>query len=262
MESSCGNGNFYRRGNIFTSKKSPFMIIFTDLDNCLLDSKYSAFSVRDFVQSIVEKEIIISIISSKTAQEILYFLGELGIQAPFAAENGGLVEIDGERIELGTKSEVIIADLNRLLRNFSVEIEMFTEMEESEIKDITKLPEHLIPLAKHREFSEPFRFLSNKNDKFLEELQSLGYTIYWGGNFYQVYRGSSKGRAVRIIKDRKNGYSVGIGDSPNDYSMLDECDYPIMLNCKIKIDKYESFRGFGPLIWKKVVKKLLEEKNV
>ena len=238
------------------------MIIFTDLDNCLLDSKYSAFSVRDFVQNIVEKGIIISIISSKTAQEILYFLDELGIQAPFAAENGGSVEIDEERIELGTKSEVIKADLNRLSRNLSVEIEMFSEMEESEIKNITKLPEHLIPLAKNREFSEPFQFLLHKNDKFLKELQSLGYTIYWGGNFYQVYRGSSKGRAVCIIKEKKNGYSIGIGNSPNDYSMLDECDYPILLNSKIKIDKYKRFKGTGPLIWKKVVKKVLEEKNV
>lgn len=240
------------------------MIIFTDLDNCLLDSTFSAISIRDFIHTLIEEGIIISIISSKTSSEIDYFLKEMDFKGPYAAENGGLVVIDGKRKELGTKSTGIKNDLRHIAKEHNVKIEIFSEMSAEKIYELTGLPEHLIPLAKNRNFSEPFRFITTENNKFIEELKSLGYTLHWGGNFYQLYRGTSKGKAVKIIKEKTKGYSVGIGDSPNDYSMLDECDYPILLNNKknIKNKKYKSFEDFGPLAWKKAVEKALEERYV
>jgi len=237
------------------------MIIFTDLDNCLLDSSYSAISIRDFIHSLIEKGIIIAVISSKTSAEIDYFFKEMEFSGPYAAENGGLVVIDGKRKELGTKSEGIKNDLRNIAKEQNAKIEIFSEMSTEKINELTGLPDHLIPLAKNRSFSEPFRFLTTENNNFLEELKSTGYTIYWGGNFYQLYKGTSKGKAVKIIKKEKKGYSIGIGDSPNDYSMLDECDYPILLRNK-KNTKYKSFDDFGPLAWKKAIKQALEGRNV
>jgi len=237
------------------------MIIFTDLDNCLLDSSYSAISIRDFIHSLIKKGIIIAVISSKTSAEIDYFFKEMEFSGPYAAENGGLVVIDGKRKELGTKSEGIKNDLRNIAKEQNARIEIFSEMSEEKIKELTGLPDHLIPLAKNRNFSEPFRFLTTENHNFLEKLKSTGYTIYWGGNFYQLYKGSSKGMAVKIIREKRNGYSVGIGDSPNDYSMLDECDYPILLKSK-KNTKYKNYEDFGPLAWKKTVEQVLEERNV
>ncbi len=238
------------------------MIIFTDLDNCLLDSSYSAIPIRDFTHNLIERGIIISVISSKTSPEIDFFFKEMEFSGPYAAENGGVVVINGEREELATRSEIIKRDLRNISKKMNVEIELFSLMEETKVKELTGLPDHLIPLAKNRSFSEPFRFTQAVNQDFLEELKSLGYTIFWGGNFYQAYRGSSKGMAVKIIKEKKkNGFSIGVGDSVNDYTMLDECDYPILLGSK-KNKKYKSFEGFGPLIWKKVVEQALEGKNV
>lgn len=237
------------------------MIIFTDLDNCLLDSSYSAISISDYINDLIKKGIIISIVSSKTSAEIDFFLEEMKFSGPYAAENGGLVVIDGKRIELGVKSEIIKGDLLNIAQEQYVEIEMFSEMKDEEISKITHLPDHLIPLAKKRKFSEPFRFTSTENHILLEKLKSLGYTIYWGGNFYQLYKGTSKGKAVTEIKKEIKGYSIGIGDSPNDYSMLDECDYPILLkNSKNK--KYKSFNDFGPLTWKKAIEQALEDRYV
>ncbi len=237
------------------------MIIFTDLDNCMLDSSYSAISIRDFIHNLIEKGITIAVISSKTSAEIDFFIKEMNFSGPYAAENGGLVVINGEKKELAAKSEVIKRDLRNISKELNVEIELLSEMKAKKIKELTGLPDHLIPLAKDRSFSEPFRFSATANQNFLEELKSLGYIIYWGGNFYQLYRGSSKGKAVKIIKEEKKGYSIGIGDSPNDYSMLDECDYPILLKSK-KNKKYTSFEDFGPLTWKKAVEQVLEERNV
>ncbi len=237
------------------------MIIFTDLDNCLLDSSYSAISIRDFTHNLIEKGIIISVISSKTSPEIDFFFKEMDFSGPYAAENGGLIVVNGKREELATKSETIKRDLQNTAKKMNVEIELFSEMKSEKVKELTGLPDHLIPLAKNRSFSEPFRFTSTVNQDFLEEIKSLGYTIFWGGNFYQAYRGSSKGKAVKIIKRKKNGFSIGIGDSANDYPMLDECDYPILLRSK-KNKKYRNFEGFGPLVWKKAVEQALEEKDV
>ena len=237
------------------------MIIFTDLDNCLLDSSYSAISIRDFTHNLIERGIIISVISSKTSPEIDFFFKEMDFSGPYAAENGGLVVVNGEKEELATRSEIIKRDLRNISEKMNVGIELLSEMEEEKVKELTGLPYHLIPLAKNRGFSEPFRFADATNQDFLDEIKSLGYTIFWGGNFYQAYRGSSKGKAVKIIKERKNGFSIGVGDSTNDYPMLDECDYPILLKSK-KNEKYKSFEGFGPFVWKKAVKQALEEKNV
>ncbi len=237
------------------------MIIFTDLDNCLLDSSYSAISIRDFTHNLIEKGITISVISSKTSPEIDFFFEEMDFSGPYAAENGGLVVINGEKKELATRSEIIKRDLRNISKEMNVEIELFSEMKAKKIKELTGLPGHLIPLAKNRSFSEPFRFTATINQNFLEKLNSLGYTIFLGGNFYQVYRGSSKGMAVKIIKRKKNGFSIGVGDSTNDYPMLDECDYPILLRSK-KNKKYKSFEGFGPLTWKKAVEQALEERYV
>jgi mannosyl-3-phosphoglycerate phosphatase len=237
------------------------MIIFTDLDNCLLDSTYSATSIRDFTHNLIEKGIVISVISSKTSAEIDFFFKEMNFSGPYAAENGGVVVINREREELGTKSKEIKQDLQNIAKKMDVEIELLSEMKAKKVKELTGLPDHLIPLAKNRSFSEPFRFTTAANQDFLEKLKSLGYTIFWGGNFYQVYRGSSKGMAVKIIKKKKDGFSIGVGDSTNDYPMLDECDYPILLRSK-KNKKYKSFEGFGPETWKKAVEQALEGENV
>jgi mannosyl-3-phosphoglycerate phosphatase family protein len=237
------------------------MIIFTDLDNCLLDSSYSAISIRDFTHNLIKKGIIISVISSKTSPEIDFFFKEMEFSGPYAAENGGLVVIDGEKKELATRSEIIKRDLLNISEEMNIEIELFSEMESKKVKEFTGLPAHLIPLSKNRSFSEPFRFSGATSQNFLEKLKSIGYTIFWGGNFYQAYRGSSKGMAVKIIKKKKNGFSIGIGDSTNDYPMLDECDYPILLRSK-KNKKYKNFEGFGPLVWKKAVEQALEERYV
>lgn len=237
------------------------MIIFTDLDNCLLDSSYSAISIRDFTHDLIDKGIVISVISSKTSPEIDFFFKEMEFSGPYAAENGGIVVINGEREELATKSRTIKSDLRNIAKKMNVEIEILSDMKNERVKELTGLPDHLIPLAKDRNFSEPFRFTGSKNQSFLDELKKLDYSIFWGGNFYQIYRGSSKGTAVRIIKKKKNGFSIGVGDSTNDYPMLDECDYPILLRSK-ENKKYKSFEGFGPQIWKKAVKQALEGKNV
>lgn len=236
------------------------MIIFSDLDNCMLDWRYTALELKDFVKNLLEKGIILSIISSKTEREIKYHLKELGIDAPYAAENGCLVSIYERTYESGTKADELKNILKKSSKKIGVQIEFFSEMEDRKIEVLTGLPEHLIKLSKFRKFSEPFIIIEGNKKRLIEELKSLGYTVEWGGRFYQISKGCSKGSAVRTIREYFGGYAIGIGDSENDYSMLDECDYSVILNNK-DCSKYRCFKGHGPKVWEIVVEKLLNEIN-
>ncbi len=236
------------------------MIIFSDLDNCMLDYKYTALELKEFVKNLLKKGIILSIISSKTKREIIYHLEELGIDAPYAAENGCLVAIYERTYEFGTKANKLKDILKKSSKKIGVKIELFSEMEDRKIKVLTGLPGHLIKLSKIRKFSEPFIITEGNKKRLLEELKSLGYIVEWGGRFYQISKGCSKGSAVKTIREHFSGYAIGIGDSENDYSMLDECDYSVILN-NGSCSKYRCFKGHGPKVWKNVVEKLLSEIN-
>ena len=236
------------------------MIIFSDLDNCMIDSGYTALELRDFVKGLINRGILLSIISSKTEKEILYHLEELEIEASYAAENGALVSVGTKMYEFGICLSVIEEDLHKISKKLGVDIELFSEMEDRRLKELTNLPEHLIPLARMRRFSEPFIVTKGNIKEFIKELCSLGYSVMWGGRFYQILKGWSKGKAVRIIREHLGGFAIGIGDSKNDFDMLDECDYPVILNSESSL-KYRSFKGHGPKRWKCTVEKLLKEIN-
>lgn len=236
------------------------MIIFTDLDKCLLDSGYTATPLRDFALKLKKKGITISIISSKTEKEILYHYREMGIKGPYGAENGCLVKVDNTKFKPGIESTTIKNDLKKIAEKTETEVELFTEMDNKKIQKITGLPDELIPLAKDRKYSQPFRILKGNENRLKKELENAGYNVIWGGRFIQLYGNCSKGKAVKMIKKYSDDFTIGIGDSKNDYPMLDECDYPFILNSK-ENEKYRNFEGYGPEVWKKIVNKLLREIN-
>jgi mannosyl-3-phosphoglycerate phosphatase family protein len=226
----------------------------------MLDWRCTALELKAFVEDLLKNGIILSIISSKTEKEIIYHLEELGIEAPFAAENGCLVSISEMTYEFGTKANKLKNILKKISKKIDIQIELFSEMEDRKIEVLTGLPEHLIKLSKFRKFSQPFIITKGNKKRLIDELNSLGYTVEWGGRFYQISKGCSKGSAVKKIRKHFGGFSIGIGDSENDYSMLDECDYSVILNNK-DCSKYRCFKGHGPKVWKKVVEKLLNEIN-
>ena len=63
----------------------------------MLDSRYTASELRNFVRGLISRGIKLAIVSSKTEREIIYHLDELGIEAAYAAENGCLIVV-GEKV--------------------------------------------------------------------------------------------------------------------------------------------------------------------
>ena len=68
------------------------IIIFTDLDGTLLDTKTFKFDqISQYVKHLISIGVIIIPNSSKTEDEILDFIDELGINLSFISENGSAI---------------------------------------------------------------------------------------------------------------------------------------------------------------------------
>lgn len=71
------------------SREKSLIIIFTDLDGTLLDSRYSFRKALPAIKLIKEKNIPLILCSSKTRSEIELWRKKLNNNHPFISENGG-----------------------------------------------------------------------------------------------------------------------------------------------------------------------------
>jgi len=103
--------------------------------------------------------------------------------------------------------------------------------------------------------------------KLIQFIKEKGLNCTKGGRYYHLMGESDKGRAARILTElfmRKYGdiITIGLGDSENDFKMLDSVNRPYLVMRKNKsyaLDKYIRARGIGPAGWNLAVKK--EAKN-
>lgn len=262
------------------------IIIFTDLDGTLLDSKnYSFEKAKDSLDLIHKLKIPLIICSSKTKSEIEYFRRKLKNNHPFISENGGGIyipknyfkkEIKKYKIEksnkyflirLGEKYDNLRKVLNKI-RNMGFKIKTFGDMSLKEIMKLTNLNRYLSKLAKKREFDEAFVTEENKkNEKKILSIIKKNKLKYTKGDFFHILGKSNKGKAVKILKDlyKKefgNIFSIGIGDGENDIPMLKNVEIPIIvrktdksfIKCKdiknFKITKLPGPAGFNEVILK------------
>lgn len=217
---------------------NPYLVIFSDLDNCLLDGESYDFSeANDALAEIRHRNIPLVLVSSKTRAEIEIHRKALASTAPFVVESGGALFLpagpgagdikaqfqqqqqanagpgagdindatdrDGlEKIEWGLPYQTIRAALVEAKERFAVR--GFGDMDLQEIVAHTGLSPERAELAAAREYSEPF---------LLEHPEQLLPLIAWaaernlqilsGGRFYHLAAaGQDKGRAVRYLIDR------------------------------------------------------------
>ena len=168
---------------------------------------------------------------------------------------------DGElqTITLGSTYDEARAGLKALSEDLGETLRGFGDMDEAELIAATQLAPEDIRRACDRQFSEPF--LRPKTD--LSQLQTAaarrGFKILVGNRFCHLLgMGAAKGRAVQLLKqawqpvqpspassaqkssahkqgantEKKNGTNIttlGLGDSPNDLSMLESVDIAIVI---------------------------------
>jgi mannosyl-3-phosphoglycerate phosphatase len=230
-------------------------IIYTDLDGTFLDEKnYSFLRSLPALQAAQKRGIPIVFCSSKTRAEIEHIRKATGVNDPFIVENGGAIyvptgyfpfTIEGSAsragysvIEIGEQYTKLV-DLFRSFRaEFSgISIVGFSDMTVKEIAQECAMTIVEAQRAKDREYSEPFRFSVSAPEDIREFLQRIiqgGLQYLTGGRYYHLQGNYDKGMSVKFLNDlfiRAFGLitTIGMGDSPNDESMLHSVELPIIV---------------------------------
>lgn len=228
----------------------PHPIVFTDLDATLLDHEtYSHHEAQPMIDFLMDQEIPIVFVTSKTEPEARKLQDKMQLCAPFITENGGAIFIPScchrfytsepdaeyEVIYLGKTYDACTRILNRYKERFG--LRGFSHMAEDEVAKRTGLHAEHAGMAKSRYCSEPFIMQDESLLPALREAVAReGFAVTKGGRFFHLFGESqSKGRAVnRLLEHAKKTTglsfrSIALGDSENDFSMLSSVEIPILI---------------------------------
>ncbi len=230
------------------------IVVFTDLDGTLLDHEtYSFVAASEALDLLARRDIPLVLCSSKTRAEIELLQQDLRLQHPFVSENGGALFLPRgyfpfpiknarpvagyEVIEFGAPYHQLVEALHRIASKLGIQVVGFSDMSVEEVASDCKLSLLEARLAKLREYDEPFR-ISDSNpagsSRLLEALHREGFRCTRGGRYHHLTGVTDKGLGIRTLKslfEQSAGevLTVGLGDSLNDVSLLQEVDVPIVV---------------------------------
>ena len=272
------------------------LVIFTDLDGTLLDyHTYSFAAAAPALKLIEEQETPLILCSSKTRVEIERWREKLNSTHPFISENGGGIVIPNiyfpaddlqsawPRVEsihgyavlsLGTPYAVLRETIEELRRD-GFDVMGFGDMDIAEVAQITELSLDDAELAKCREFDEPFVFSGEETglESLVSAIHKKGLQCIAGGRLLHLTGDNDKGKAVEILTQlyrKKCGEitTVALGDSPNDFPMLEHVDYPILVrnhrgehDPRLTLPNLIKADGIGPEGWGKAVLNFIRQDN-
>jgi mannosyl-3-phosphoglycerate phosphatase len=271
---------------------TPKLVIFSDLDGCLLDRQtYSFEPAQAALRLIKEKKIPLVLVSSKTRVEMEGYRRRLKNGHPFVSENGGAIfipkgyfsfQFSHERewekyfvLELGTFYPQIIRALEFIKKETGIRIRGFHDLSEADLVSLSGLTREEAAWAKEREYDEPFLIEGGEKEIKIvkKKIRERGLNYAWGGRFHHLLGKNDKGKAAQILKDLyKKEFSliqtVGIGDSLNDLPMLSAVDYPIFLKGEDDLSEISPVKnlvlldGTGPQAWNKAILSVLRELKI
>ncbi len=280
--------------SIFRQKtESPFFVIFTDLDGTLLDhDTYQWESASPALELCRARGFPVVLVSSKTRAEMEPLRKRMGIRDPFISENGGAVFFSNagvaplsesaglvagpdknlQQLSLGVPYSVLVKALREIRAETGLAIRGFSQMNIDEICALTGLGPKDAGLAAMREFDEPF-VISGERSFDMEEVVKAatgkGLNVSRGGRFYHLQGGNDKGKAMDLLlswyrQSHEGVSSIALGDSPNDFPMLERADFPILVRSpddiamlKTKIPRLILTRETGPKGWNSAILDIL-----
>lgn len=270
---------------------NPFDILITDLDATLLDEvSYDVLPARPALERLRALGIPVVFCTSKTLEETVHIQEELSVQDPCIIENGGAVyfrpgQLRGgvlpvqrtgnwERFSLGMPYLRLAKALREISELSGVGVRGFAELSVQEVAQACGLSLEAAARAKDRQYDEPFQVDSQSADGFARleaTAQAAGFRIHRGGRFHHLSGTHDKGQAVTVLlgalHTRKRSIrSIGIGDSPNDLSMLERVDLPVVVQrpsgtwdslLLSRLPSAYRAEGIGPAGWNAAVLDLL-----
>jgi mannosyl-3-phosphoglycerate phosphatase len=266
----------------------PQLIVFTDLDGTLLDQEtYSWEAARPGLEALRSQNVPLILSSSKTREELAPIRRDLESPHPFIVENGGAVYIPEIyftvplpdtrtmkgylRIELGVPYSLLRRALASIRRETGIALLGYGDLDLSEIRRLTGLPEDEARRSQAREYDEPFLIEApaTEHQTVLDRIHAMGFQWTKGGRFYHLSGKHDKGVAVRILSDlygKQHGAvrTVALGDSANDLPMLLAVDEAVIVQrpdgSYLETDLKTARRtdGIGPVGWNEAILSLLK----
>ena len=148
----------------------------------------------------------------------------------------------------------------------------FADMDIVEISRLTGLDKDGARLAAMREYDEPF-IIEGEEPTDLAPLkraaEKRGLSITSGGRFYHLQGKNDKGKGMELVtawykECHKEVLAIALGDSPNDFGMLDRADFPVLIrsrrsftDLKKRIPRLRITDDIGPKGWNSAVLSIL-----
>jgi len=275
-------------------KQPLFVLILTDLDGTLLDNEtYEWTEAEPALELCRRSGVPVILVSSKTSAEMDVLRQAMGLTVPFISENGGGIffPVEGEgrppseallseglwKWPLGLSYDRLVKAFREIRETLGMTMRGFSDMTPEEIGHMTGLDRESSLLASRREYDEPFLVQGNGTvnmERLCRAAGGKGLQITSGGRFYHLHGNVDKGEAVaKLISWYRESYSrvfsVALGDSPNDFSMLKRVDCPVLVRSskhfegiEEKIQGVRITREMGPRGWNSAVLDILHGKGL
>jgi mannosyl-3-phosphoglycerate phosphatase len=194
---------------------------------------------------------------------------DLSAGGPAADRDAGLWEIC-----LGVSYPRLIQALGDIQRELSWDIKGFSNMGLEEIAYLTGLDWQEAQRAATREYDEPF-IIQGDEPRDLTPLyraaEKRGLLITSGGRFYHLQGENDKAKAMERVagwyrERHKDVTTIALGDSPNDFAMLERADIPVLIrsrrtfpDLKRRIPRLRISDQYGPAGWNSVLLSILSQ---
>ena len=259
-------------------KYSPIWIV-TDVDGTLMDHSYDLTPAKETILRLKKLKIPVILCTSKTASEVKVIQKDLGLKDPYIVENGAAIYFDSNtedswEIVLGDSYQKLELILKKLSKDIDFDLKPLNNLSDKEANLLTGLSGDSLILMRDRHWSMPFLNPPNHLEKELKKCCKKYNVVFFRGNrmSHLLSKNSSKGEAIKRLKkfsNNKNLKIIGLGDSPNDFPLLEEADHRIVIsgingpNKKLLDDLGDldysisnEPNGFG---WQKEVNKILND---
>jgi mannosyl-3-phosphoglycerate phosphatase len=231
-------------------------------------------------------------VSSKTRAEMEVIHSQLALSDPFVAENGGGIFFPPEsslnpppgsfldkglwKWSLGIPYHQLTRALHDIIAELGWNARGFSQMDIQEISHLTGLGLENSRLAAMREYDEPFLILAPERPELgllHASAAQRGLKVSVGGRFCHLQGQNDKGVAMQRLlamyrRTHRGVLSIALGDSQNDFSMLEGADYPVLVRSEKNFGTLEMdnprlvvTRKPGPAGWNTAIMDILGEEE-
>jgi predicted mannosyl-3-phosphoglycerate phosphatase (HAD superfamily) len=228
------------------SRVAARRLLLSDVDDTLLDRNTSRTLVSEGLAA-VTRHVDVVLVSSRTVEELVYLLGELGAELDLIAENGACTAVRSPAIarqlratetitrrrrrwyvaSSGVPAAEVRASVYQVRAEHAAEIRLAPELPSERRMELLGGP-NTARLALSRRCSvlaEPPRD-DSASMACVSALQGAGYHAAIGGQWLAIWRGPDKGEAARAYLAARRSAGLrpaevaAVGDAANDVPLL------------------------------------------